>query len=551
MSTAYQKRGVWYLSVKDGSGRWVHRRTSAKSKSEAHRLLAELDVKFERQRLGLEMLPTTDGGGTVAELLTWWLDFTADAPSHSRNVSAVKRHLLASELAPVSLAALKPEHVEAFLASKGRKGGEDELGPQSLNHLRGFLVRAFNAARRVGRWAGANPASSVHKRRVPKRPHDYLRPEEVPPVLAMAPPQWRCLLATAIYTGMRKGELLGLRKVDVDLKARLITVGRSHSRDTTKGGHADTLPIAAEAVPWLEAAMKASPSELVFSRADGARHPEGVKLVGILRRAMGRAGIATGWRHVCRRKGCRHVETVPDKGPRRCPEHGMKLWPKPIVRPIRFHDTRHTTGSLLTMAGANPRAVQKLLRHSDSRMTEIYAHLAPEYLRAEVDRLAFGVNPPEVFSPFHPEASEASLESDRPGESVRKSEGVRKRAIEDSNLWPSAPEGAPSGVRVMSPGVVPQRLQRLSRGSQSVACRDLGPDPAVFFPHSTTKLAVVASPPEQLLSVRAVAEALGVSTATVYALVERGELPHVRVSNAIRFTPTDLGAYVRQSRKGD
>jgi integrase len=40
---------------------------------------------------------------------------------------------------------------------------------------------------------------------------DYLRPLEVPPVLAALTPKWRALFATVIYTGMRKGELSGLR----------------------------------------------------------------------------------------------------------------------------------------------------------------------------------------------------------------------------------------------------------------------------------------------------------------------------------------------------
>ena len=64
---------------------------------------------------------------------------------------------------------------------------------------------------------------------------------------------------------------------------------------------------------------------------------------------------------------------------------------KPVVRPIRFHDLRHTTASLLIMSGANLPAVQRILRHSDPKIaTELYGHLAPEYLRAEVDRLSFG-----------------------------------------------------------------------------------------------------------------------------------------------------------------
>jgi len=70
----------------------------------------------------------------------------------------------------------------------------------------------------------------------------------------------------------------------------------------------------------------------------------------------------------------------------------MKLWVKAKVRPIRFHELRHTTGSLLFQTGANPAAVQRILRHSDPRITtETYGHLAPGYLRDEVDRMRFGM----------------------------------------------------------------------------------------------------------------------------------------------------------------
>ena len=110
----------------------------------------------------------------------------------------------------------------------------------------------------------------------------------------------------------------------------------------------------------------------------------------VLRRALGRAGIVNGYVHVCRKKGCGHSEQAPDAGLRRCPVHNHRLWPKAQVRPIRFHDLRHTTGSLLLMAGANPASVQRILRHSDPRVTmDYYGHLLPGYLRDEVDRLQF------------------------------------------------------------------------------------------------------------------------------------------------------------------
>jgi excisionase family DNA binding protein len=61
------------------------------------------------------------------------------------------------------------------------------------------------------------------------------------------------------------------------------------------------------------------------------------------------------------------------------------------------------------------------------------------------------------------------------------------------------------------------------------------------------RLGVVPRGLDRLLTVRQVAEQLGVSTATVYALVDRGELVHVRVSNAIRIAAADVSAFVAAS----
>jgi integrase len=404
MASVFERGGRWYLRVKDGAGLWRKIPSEARTKTEARRLAEEFERHAERQRLGLEPLPPVDGGGTLAELLEWWLtNHSSGSPSHEKNKYSVRRHLMASDLARLPLIAVTAQRIEAFLHQKGH----EELAPQTLNHLRGFLGRAFSAAIRSGRYPGTNPVVAVKKRKVPRRKPDFLRPEEVMPVLEALAPRWRPLFATALYTGLRKGELLGLRKRDVDLERRLLTVGRSWDRDITKGGREDVIPIAAELVPYLERALDESPTELVFPAEDGSMMRRDVSLEGVLRRALGRAGIATGWRHVCRKKGCGHFERAPNAALRRCPKDGRKLWPKPQVRPIRFHDIRHSTASLLMMSGANPAAVQRILRHSDPRLTtEVYGHLAPEYLRAEVDRLSFGA--PALASVQAGEAAQAA-----------------------------------------------------------------------------------------------------------------------------------------------
>ncbi len=122
---------------------------------------------------------------------------------------------------------------------------------------------------------------------------------------------------------------------------RLLTVARSYDRDTTKGGHADVIPIAKELIPYLKAALATSPSDLLFPAEDGSMMADNVQLQRVLRRALHRAGIVAFYVHKCRRKGCGHSERAADSELRRCPKCRMKLWPAGQVRPIRFHHLRH------------------------------------------------------------------------------------------------------------------------------------------------------------------------------------------------------------------
>ncbi len=451
------------MRYKDHAGRWRDKVTQARTKTEARRIADDLERKAERQRLGLEERPPEDGGGSLGELLRWWLDtYSAESPSHRSNVSHIERHLLGSSLAVMPLTAVSASRIELFLQEKSR-----ELSPHTVNHLRGYISRAFNEARKVGRYTGANPVATVAKRKVPRRPGDYLRLEEVPRLFTALADRWCPLFATALYTGLRKGELLAMRKTDVDLRARLLTVQRSWERDTTKGGHADVLPISAELLPFLEEAIRRSPSELVFPSEDGTMMRRDVALESVLRRALGRAGIVTGWRHVCRRKGCGHAEVAADDGDRKCPTCGMSLWPKPQVRPIRFHDLRHTTATLLLQAGVPLASVQKLLRHRDPRITvEVYGHLTPDYLRTEVDTLSFGLRP-------GPEREDSSRLAAAGAEGTSAASVLQAPASEPfaASLL-QGPAGKSEGPGTI--GGFPQRFQALS------PTRDTGFEPVAF-----------------------------------------------------------------------
>ena len=242
---------------------------------------------------------------------------------------------------------------------------------------------------------GPNPVNRLElpKFREPKRKRPTVAAEDVPRVLAALSPKWRPLFATAFFLGVRRGEVLALQREDIDLRDWTITVRRSHAADVTKGGDDGTVPIPEPLRPYLDAALRLSPSRWVFPAADGSQRAPDTNLKAVLQRALGRAGIVDGYEHRCRKPGCGHVELANDDSNRRCPKDNRALWIRPLPKKgIVFHSLRHTTATLLARAKVHPSVAQKILRHANIETTlAIYTHLdGIEDMRAAVAKLDFG-----------------------------------------------------------------------------------------------------------------------------------------------------------------
>ncbi len=479
------KTGKLWIKFKDETGRWRSQPTSARTKEEARRIAAEEELRGERRFRGLEPMPLANAGGTIAELMTWYLDeFASKQASFPNTRSAVGKHILSSWLAELSLVDVtqNPHELEKFLHEK-----DAELQPGSVNHLRKFLDGAFRRAIAHGRWNGANPVASTKKRRVLKRAGQALSHSEVERMLLEIRDVHRDLFATAVYTGLRKGELFGLHKRDVDLAARRLYVRSSHERDITKGGHQDPLHIPEGLVPHLERAISRSDCEYVFPNRAGALRSKHQKLDVVLRGALGRAGIVDGYTHVCRYQGCTHREEAQDADLRRCPLHSHKLWPKARARHVRFHDLRHTTATLLFNSGACVTSVQKILRHSDPRTTvNTYGHLDP-LMRSDSERLRFAPlgppssasSPPLPPSALPPSPSVPFSPSPPPTPAAAGSPSAPRRRAR-SALTGTVAEPAAAGV-----GVGGRRAVVIS----SVPEGGAAPSPAVLVQMSYTELA--------------------------------------------------------------
>jgi integrase len=418
VASVFQRSGskVWVVKYKDHRGVQVSLATKATSRSEAKLIASDLEKKAERQRLGLEAMPHQRDDRTLAALMKWWLDnHSVKTPSHDRNKASVEKHLLGREgqyrPAPVASTPLKTLTTGQLNAWLDGLELEEQLAPQTLNHLRMFVHRAWEAAVASDWWSGLNPAAKAKVRKVPRRLPSFLLPEEAPAFLRATSDQWRPFFATALYTGMRQGELAGLLKREVMIRERLITVGHSYDRDRPKGGDEAPIPIAAALVPYLEEAMGRSKGQHVFTTAKGKAIGRKAKFDARVQSTLRAAGLVSGWVHKCRRRGCGYrTEVVADDLERRCPKVGaggkacgFKLWPVGVPKRLRFHDLRHTTASLLLMSGVPLVVVSRILRHSDPRITDqTYGHLVPGWLQGEVDKL--NLSGPRLATPAGPKS---------------------------------------------------------------------------------------------------------------------------------------------------
>jgi len=181
-----------------------------------------------------------------------------------------------------------------------------------------------------------NPIRATKKLKEPPGRLWFLSLEEIHKLLACCPPPphpLRDMVMVALTTGMRRGEILGLKWDYIKLDNRLIIL------PVTKNNTVRVLPIN----DTLHRILSEMPqkSGYVFGNGNGGH-------IGNIKHSFTSA---------CRKAG---------------------------ITDFRFHDLRHTYASHLAMRGVHIRALQELLGHKTLIMTQRYSHLAPEQLQNAV-----------------------------------------------------------------------------------------------------------------------------------------------------------------------
>jgi integrase len=266
---------------------------------------------------------------------------TNNKPSSQRSRAHVLRNHLVPFFGKKLISAISTSSIERYKAVKIKAS----LAPKTINEHLGLLRKCLSDAREWERPA-ANPKIKVL--RLPKPNFECLTDDEADRIIrAMNARRWRAMVALALHTGLRRGELFGLRWQDIDIENRRLSVRQSivegiagppknyRERDVSLD---ETALSAISLVPRTH--------ELVFHRGDG-RPLTCSTAQGALARA-------------CRRAGLRH---------------------------IGWHALRHTFASRLAASGVPITVVQGLLGHSTIVMTMRYTHTAPEAYAKAVSAL--------------------------------------------------------------------------------------------------------------------------------------------------------------------
>jgi integrase len=327
------------------------------------RTKAEVRDRLRALREGVEKGLTARPGGprTLRAFVEAWLPALrgrvrfATWRGHELNL----RLYILPALGDVPLGQLTPTAVERLAAGMVRSGRSSTTARAARTTLR-LVLRDAERDGLVAR----NVAALARPPRVERREFRVLTADETRRLLdgtaddALGP-----LFALAATTGMRQGELLGLRWDDVDLAGGTLTVRRALARaergyalaETKTARSRRTLELAPAAVAALRR-QRARSAELRLAAGAAWQDRDGLVFTDQVGRHVRPASVSHGFADALRRLGLPHV---------------------------RFHDLRHGAASLLLAQGVPLKVVSETLGHSGITITaDTYGHLDREQRRA-------------------------------------------------------------------------------------------------------------------------------------------------------------------------
>lgn len=342
------------------------------TKKDAERALRELLHSME---VGTYIKPTKL---TVAEYLEQWLQgyvATNTAPRTRERYEEIVRIHLIPALGSIPLSVLQPQHIQKYYADaleSGRRDGKGGLSAQTVHHHHRVLYEGLRHGIKHGILV-RNVAEAVDPPRPENKAITMLGPNDVRLIVdaAMATPYYAAFFA-AIYTGLRRGELLGLRWGDVDLEFATLSVIQTLQQLHT-GEYVFREPKSKRG----RRQVALSPALAVLLREHRAKQEDARKMLG---KPLAPTDL---------------VFSHPDGTPLR-PDSVTRAF-RTIARSlgldgIRLHDLRHAHATLMLRQGVHPKIVSERLGHSSVAITlDTYSHVLPGLQEAAARRFEEGL----------------------------------------------------------------------------------------------------------------------------------------------------------------
>ncbi|GIM45915.1 site-specific integrase [Collibacillus ludicampi] len=321
------------------------------TKKEAEAALAKFIADVERG------MYVEDAKITLGEYLEEWLkDKQANVrKSTFRSYAWLVNNHIIPHIGQIELTKLTPVHLQRLYTKLQQQ--EQPLSNRSILHAHLIIQEALDRALKWGMVA-RNVAKAIDPPRPKKVDFQVWNEEEVKRFLEVAKDdRYYVAFLLAITTGMRKGEILGLRWQDVDLEKGIISVRQTLSY-TGKGSE-----FQAPKTDHGKRAIAIPPQVVEFLRKHKVKQAEEKLLAGPLYQDHDLV-VAT------------QVGTPVTA--RNLDRSWYKLRDEADVPKIRFHDLRHTHASLMLLQGIHPKVVSERLGHANIGITlDTYSHVLP------------------------------------------------------------------------------------------------------------------------------------------------------------------------------
>jgi len=321
----------WYISYYEPSGRRVKKKIGPIKKL-AEASLKKIEVSIaEGKYLEIKKqnkIKFKDFANEYLELHSK-VNNRSWRKSDLRNIAALNKVFANKDLHEIT-----PHMIEQFKAHRAK-----EVSPATVNRHLSCLKSIFSKAIAWDKFDGENPVKKIKLFKENNQRLRFLEKNEIKCLLTNCTKHLRPIVIIALHTGMRKGEVLGLKWCDLDFKRGIIYLY------DTKNGEKREVPINEHVKTALLRTKRNPKSPYMFCKENG----EPYKFIN------------TSFFTALKKSG---------------------------IKKFRFHDLRHTFASHLVMSGVDLNTVRELLGHKSLKMTLRYSHLSPSHKQRAVDVLS-------------------------------------------------------------------------------------------------------------------------------------------------------------------